>query len=447
MRLHASMIASLPPAKRRQFIKSLDPRQIFDLYYDWRHWARPEQLAPDGNWRYWLYLAGRGAGKTRAGAEWVREQVEKHGRKLIHLIAPTAADYRDVMVKGPSGIIAVSRPDFMPIFEPSNRRVLWPNGSQALCFSAEEPERLRGPQCEAAWCDELCTWGHAEGGRVGGRNWRQKETWDMMKFGLRLGDNPQVFISTTPKPGGVLRALLKDPNCVITTGTTYDNRANLADDFYAAVIRDYEGTRLGRQELLAEVIDDLPGALWPLDLLDSIRLRRDKQNWRDNMPEMKRVVIGVDPSGSDSDKGSQQGIVVCGEGQNGLFYVLDDYSCSETPQGWARRVCIAFADYGANRIVVEKNFGGDMAQAVLRNVNRNLPLRMVTASHGKHIRAEPVAALYEQGRVRHFGYFKELEEQMSNFTHEGYQGAGSPDRVDAMVWAMTELAFPGRQIG
>jgi phage terminase large subunit-like protein len=353
------------------------------------------------------------------------------------------------MICGESGILSISRPDFMPVYEGSVRRVRWPNGAIALCFSAEEPDRLRGLQHEAAWCDELCFWR------------RGQDVWDMLMFGMRLGPKPQTFISTTPKPSPLLRWLLQDPECIISRGSTYDNRANLSPSFFHKIITRYEGTRLGRQELEAEVLEDLAGALWTFGLLEELREKvsedlsrargqfnnTNKVPFHNLIPEMKRIVIAVDPSGTDKETGSQQGIIVCGEGKNGIFYVLGDHSCSETPAGWAATVVNGYFSYGCDMIVAEKNFGGQMVEAVIRNVNRNVPIRLVTASHGKHIRAEPVAALYEQRRVRHLGYFKELEEQMTNITHEGYKGPGSPDRVDALVWAMTELAFPKQKIG
>lgn len=373
-----------------------------------------------------MVLAGRGFGKTRLGAEWVRQAKEKHGR--IALIAETAADARDVMVEGPSGLLAISPKWDRPRYEPSKRRVTWPNGAVCTLYNATEPDQLRGPEHEIAWCDELAKWRYAQ------------ETWDMLQFGLRIGGWPRVCVTTTPRPIATLKAILKAEGTITRRGSTFANRDNLSADFLKDLNR-YEGTRLGLQELYAEILEDIAGALWSLDLLDAVRITSAAE-----MPSLKRVVVGVDPSGS-SDEGSAQGIVVAGHGENGLFYVLDDASCSESPQGWAARAVNAYARWGADMIVAERNFGGDMVKAIIQGQAPSVPGRMVTASRGKHIRAEPVAALYEQGRVRHAGYFPALEEQMTQMSHEGWQGPASPDRLDACVYALQELAMPRQRVG
>jgi len=394
-------LASLSPEACAAFTADLTLQERAVLAHHWPAWARLSQLPPPGDWRHWLYLAGRGAGKTRAGAEWVRRLVEQEGVKRIALVAPTAADARDVMALGESGIVTVSPPWFRPLYEPSKRRLIWPNGAQATLYSAEEPDRLRGPQHEAAWCDELCSWT------------KQQEAWDMLMFGLRLGGNPRVFVSTTPRPQPLLKTLLAMPECAVTRATTFDNAANLARPFIEEIAARYRGTRLGRQELNGELIEDVEGALWTRVMLEAARTTVRPIS-------LKRIVIGLDPSGGG---GSAQGIVVAGLGVDGLFYVLEDASMSASPERWAERVAAAY----------------DRHQA-----RRSLPVRMVTASRGKHVRAEPIALLYEQGKVRHLGAFPELEDQLCSMRPDGYAGAGSPDRLDALVWALTELSSPAK---
>jgi len=440
MTLHANSIASATPLEQSRFIDSLTAHELFELQYNWDFWARPEQTAPPGDWQYWMYLGGRGAGKTRSGAEWARQQIEVHGRMRGAFVAPTKADYRGVMVEGISGVLACSRPDNMPIFQPSTREVIWPNGATVTLFSSEEPERLRGPQFEFAWADELCAWSYLQ------------KTWDMLQFGLRLGPNPQMFISTTPKPSETLKFIMTSPYTVMTTGSSYANRANLSPQFFGAIVKKYEGTRLGRQELNAEVIGDMPGALWTRGLIEAKRIQDPLAHFKVTgisqvARRMKRVVIGVDPSGSDDETGALQGIVVAAEGFDGRYYVLHDGSTSESPDGWGRKVAGLYETWGASLIVAETNYGGKMVVFVIRSAMPNAPVKTMTASQGKHIRAEPVAALYEQGKVSHVGGFPALEDQMCNITHDGYQGVGSPDRLDALVWALTELAFPGKRQG
>ena len=343
--------------------------------------AATSNRPPPGEWRYWLILAGRGFGKTRAGAEWVRAQVAA-GRRRIALIGPTAADVRDVMIEGESGLLNVSLPHERPSFQPSRRRVVWPDGAMAFLYSAQEPERLRGPQHDAAWADELAAWTDGQ------------EVWDQLQFGLRLGDDPRVVITTTPKPLPLVRQLIADPHCVVTRGSTFDNRINVPAAFIERIIRRYEGTRLGRQELHAELLGDVPGALWPFETLLAARIAAH--------PDLRRVVVAVDPSGSNgADNGDQQGIVVAGIGVDGQGYVLADRTCRLSPEGWGRRAVEAFDHFGADRIVAEKNYGGDMVRFTIQTVRPTVPVTLVTASRGKIVRAEPVSALYEQGRVRH----------------------------------------------
>lgn len=405
------------------------------LNWHWPFWARPEQLAPAGDWLTWVILAGRGFGKTRAGAEWVRGEVcgttplGKGRAHRVALIAETAADARDVLVEGDSGLLGIHPRGFRPVYEPSKRRLTWPNGASATLFNATEPDQLRGPQHDLAWCDELAKWRYAQ------------ETWDMLQFGLRLGTKPRQLITTTPRPIQLLKKIMADPSTVITRGSTYDNANNLAASFLDAIKRKYEGTRLGRQELDAEVLDDVPGSLWTREMLDKTRRKRT-----DKLPDFQRVVVAIDPAGKSqetaiSEGTAETGIIVAGIGVDGRGYVIDDLSCSLSPNGWARRALSGYDLHSADAIVVETNQGGDMVKQTIRSVRPSVNVIEVTASRGKVTRAEPVAALYEQGRISHVGGFPELEDQMVLFTPLGIAGETTGDRVDAMVWAFTEL-FP-----
>ncbi len=348
--------------------------------------------------------------------------------KRVALVAETAADARDVIVEGPAGLLSIHPADFRPKFEHSKRRLTWPNGAVAMLYNATEPDQLRGPQHDAAWCDELAKWRYAQ------------ETWDMLQFGLRLGEHPRQVITTTPRPIPLIRDFIarEGQGVAVTRGSTCDNRANLAASFFKTIVKRYQGTRLGRQELDAEILDDIPGALWTRAMLDKARIPSTA------LPQMQRIVIGVDPAAKASaggDRTSETGIVVAGLGEDGRGYVLDDLSCRLSPAGWARKIAAAFDNFSADAIVVEINQGGAMVETVLRAERAGLPLRQVRASRGKTVRAEPIAALYEQGRVSHAGAFAALEDQMVLFTPFGIEGDGAADRVDALVWAMADL-FP-----
>jgi predicted phage terminase large subunit-like protein len=393
------------------------------LENSWPAVARPNQLRPPGDWwQIWLLLAGRGFGKTRTLAEWVCDQAASGQASRIALVAATAADARDVLVEGESGILAVAPPWCRPIYEPSKRRLTWPNGVIATTFSAEEPDRLRGPQHDAAVCDELASWSHPE-------------TWDMLQFGLRLGRKPRCLIATTPRPTRLLRELLarEGHDVVVTRGSSYDNKANLAPAFFAQIVKKYEGTRLGRQELNAELLEDTPGALWSQGLIDGTRISA--------APELTRIVVAIDPAATSGEDADETGVVVVGQDKDGQGYVLADCSGRYTPIEWARIAISAYRTHHADRIVAERNNGGDMVEATLRMVDQNVPVTTVWASRGKVTRAEPISALYEQGRMHHVGTFPQLEDQMTNFTSDfDREAAGySPDRLDAMVWAATEL--------
>jgi phage terminase large subunit-like protein len=390
----------------------------------WRRQARPEQLPPPGDWFGWLLLAGRGFGKTRAGAEWVRTQALASSASRIALVAATAADARDVMVEGESGLLNICGDNFRPDYEPSKRRLTWPNGAIAQIFSSEEPERLRGPQFTHAWCDELCAWS------------RDSDSWDMLMFGLRLGKHPQVMISTTPKPTKLLRELVKrlDRDFVITRGTTFDNKANLAPNFFSQIVSRYENTRLGRQELNAELLEDVEGALWSLDMIEAARKPKDFH------PDLRRIVVAIDPAVSVSETSDATGIVVAGVDVAGHGYVLEDLSGKYSPTEWATKAIAAYRRHKADRIVAEQNQGVALVEHTLRVVDRNIPLKLVHASKGKITRAEPVSALYEQGRVSHVDGFPELEDEMCSFEPGSTK---SPDRLDALVWGLTELMVTG----
>ena len=422
-------IASLPGSERARLIQSLSEAEAQALRFDWPSWARPEQLPPPGDWTVWLLLAGRGFGKTRVGAEWVRSGVSgasplAPGRyRRIALVAETAADARDVMVEGESGLLATHPPDFRPRYEPSKRRVTWPNGAITTLYNAVEPDQLRGPQHDAAWADELAKWRYAEA------------TWDMLQFGLRLGEHPRQVVTTTPKPIRLLKTIMASPNTVTTRGTTYDNRENLAPSFFSQVIQRYEGTRLGRQELDAEWLEDVPGALWQRAQIDALRLAE--------APELRRIVVAIDPAATSGEDADESGIVVAGLGTDGHGYVLDDRSRRGTPDAVCRTALAAYYRFEADRIVAEVNNGGEWIGTVLRQLDADVPYRALRATRGKVVRAEPVAALYEQGRVHHVGSHAALEDQMCAFTIDLDRGRASPDRGDALVWALTAL-LPGR---
>ena len=412
----AERLAALPGEQLQEAIETLTDDEAAALLYDWKFWARPSQLPPPGDWRVWLILAGRGFGKTRTGAETTIDRVRRSVSKRVGLIAPTAADARDVMVEGESGILACSPPDFRPLYEPSKRRLTWPNGAVATLFSAEEPDRLRGPQHDFIWADEPAAW-------------KYPETWDMAMFGLRLGTNPQVVATTTPRPTRLIRDLVADPGTVVTRGTTYENARNLAPAFLTAIVKKYEGTRLGRQELNGEILDDNPGALWSRNVIEALRVREH--------PPLLRIVVGVDPAVTSDPKSDETGIVVAGVDAAGHYYVLADASLQGTPLTWATAVKRVYDQYRADRVVAEKNNGGELVEANLRTVDRTLSYRGVWASRGKQTRAEPISSLYEQGKVHHVGTFPLLEDQMCDWAPDS--GDPSPDRMDALVWAMTEL--------
>lgn len=421
----AQIFASLPKAEQEEYLAGLTPAARAALKYNWDFWARPNQMEPEGDWTTWLILAGRGFGKTRTGAEWVNKNVKEGKARRIALVAETAPDARDVMVLGPAGIVSVSPPDFKAEYFPSKRLVRWPNGAEAILFNAVEPDQLRGPQFDLAWCDELAKWRYAQ------------ETWDQLQFGLRLGEHPRQIVTTTPRPIPVVRRLINDGTVHVTRGRTYDNAANLASPFLKQVEERYGNTRLGRQELDGEVLDDMPGALWNRDMLDGNRKPVAPE-------ELDRIIVAVDPAVTSGEDADETGIVAVGVARDvdgtQRGYVLADRSMRGSPDEWAKAAVRLYHEFDADRIVAEKNQGGEMVEAVLRAKDRNVPVTLVTATRGKHVRAEPIAALYEQGRIHHVGRFNLLEDQMCLFTTDGERHPGdSPDRVDALVWGFTSL--------
>ena len=406
---------------RREILSGLTDQQQRDLLHTWRGYkARRNQVRPPGDWRYWLVQAGRGFGKTRTGAEAIREYVDE-GAQIVHLVGSTAGDVRDVMVQGESGLLNCFPPGRRPLYEPSKRLVTFSTGAIAHLFSADEPERLRGPQCDHFWADELAAW------RFG------QEAWDNLMFGFRLGDDPRGVITTTPKPIKLLLDIIADPHTVVTRASSYENRANLAPAFFDAIIRKYEGTRIGRQELEAELLEDVPGALWARPLIEASRIGIGQLR----VDTLVRVVVAIDPAVTAGDDSDETGIIVAALTRTGHVFILDDLTCKESPLTWAKIAVNAYVSRRADRIIGEVNNGGDLVEANIRAVAPNVPYRGVRASRGKAVRAEPIAALYEQARVHHVGTFPQLEDQMCSFVPGSDQK--SPDRMDALVWAVTEL--------
>lgn len=423
-------LMKLEEEERFERLAKLSDEEHKEFRTHWRLWARKSQIAPEGNWRIWLIMAGRGFGKTRAGAEWVRSIAEADPGARIALIGASFGETRAVMVEGESGLLAISPPERMPDFEPSLRRIVWPNGAQAMLYSALDPEALRGPQHSHAWCDEIAKWDNAGG--------KALACWDNLMMGLRLGEDPRVLATTTPRAVPLLQRLLDEEGVEVTRGKTEDNSDNLPARFLAAIRSSYGNSLLGRQELDGELIADLPGALWTRALLEQCREASASS------PPV-RTVIGVDPPASAG--GDACGIVVCARGEDGVARVLADASVPRpSPERWARVVAETARAWNADRVVAEANQGGAMVESVLRAADVALPLRLVHARSGKSARAEPVAALYEAGRVRHAGIFPALEDELCGLISGGsYQGPGrSPDRADALVWALTELMLARR---
>lgn len=443
----------LPKSERAEIlaqIAKLTPPEQRALEYDWTFWGRPKQQWPEPTlpngkeWFIWVLLAGRGFGKTRTAVECISQMLRgpspliapKDAPEVMTFVADTPFDMRQYLIEGVSGFENIGPPEYRPVHEPSKKTLTWPNGCKALLFSAEDPETLRGASGSFFYWDELA------------KAKKAREGWSNMLFGMRE-KKPRGLITTTPRPpsksegGALLREIIKRDSTAVTTGSTYENRSNLSEVFYREVIEPLEGTRLARQEVLGEILDDVPGALWTWEIIDRARKNNDGAPiTREMVPPLRRKIIGVDPSGatsSDDDSHDAIGIILAGIDAEGTVYVLKDSTMRDSPLRWAREVCRLYDFEKADRVVGEQNFGGALVEHTIRNVDRNVSYRAVHASRGKVVRAEPIAALYEQGRVKHVGQFPELEEQMTLFASTGYIGDGSPDRVDALVWAITEL--------
>lgn len=427
-------LAGTDRAKLQSLLATLGTPHKRSLARHWSYWARPEQLPPPGDWRIWLICAGRGFGKTRAGAEWVNHIARSNSDARIALVGSSIGEARSVMVEGESGILACASAATRPRFEASLKRLTWPNGAQAHLYSAGEPEGLRGPQHSHAWCDEIGKWDNASD--------RATQAWDNLLMGLRLGDDPRLLATTTPRAVPLLRRLLDEEgkgDVEVTRGSTFDNGMNLPARFLEAMRQQFGDTLLGRQELDGEMLADIEGALWNRALIEACRETMASA-------EPTRIVVGVDPPVSAN--GDECGIVVAGLAPDGVARVLADCSVAKpSPESWARAVANAMSEWKADRVVAEANQGGAMVESVLRAADCQMPIKLVHASRGKVARAEPVAALYEAGRVRHAGMFGRLEDQLCGLMTGGdYQGPGrSPDRADALVWALTELMLTNRQ--
>jgi phage terminase large subunit-like protein len=431
MRSGADWLASATSQEVDDFLSGLSDNALAALPWMFEFWALPHQLPPEGVWKTWVIMGGRGAGKTRAGAEWVRNEVEGAGptdpgrSRRVALVGETVDQVREVMIFGNSGIMECSPPDRRPEWSATRKQLQWPNGAIAQVFSAHEPNSLRGPQFDAAWVDELAKWKKGD------------QAWDQLQFALRLGENPRQVVTTTPQNVEVLKDILKNPSTVVTHAPTDANRAYLAASFLEQVQARYAGTFQGAQELQGLLIEDVRGALWTTVMLEAGRI--------DVAPRLQRIVVAVDPPVTGHGKSDECGIVVVGaitEGppQNWRAVVLEDASVTgASPEQWARAAIAAMQRHGADRLVAEVNQGGDLVEGVIRQIDPLVPYRAVRASRGKVARAEPVQALYEQGRVQHLRGMAALETQMCQMTAQGYLGKGSPDRVDALVWALTDL--------
>lgn len=397
----------------------LNPRAAETDRPSWRTIARPEQIEPGGDWVTWLILAGRGWGKTRTGAEWFREQADKY--PYLRIIAPTFADARDTCVEGESGLRKVCKPGELVTWNRSMGEGEFKSGARFKVFSGEQPDRLRGPQSYADWCDELATWQYP------------RETWDMAMMGLRLGKQPRALVTTTPRPIEVIRELLKLPTTHVTRGSTYENKANLAATFFSQIVSRYEGTRLGRQEINAELLEDVPGALWTRAMIDGHRVT--------SFPPLQRIVVALDPSATSKDTSDEAGLIGAGRGADDWKkhgYILEDRTMRGTPLQWAKEAIAMYHRLTANEIIAEANNGGEMISTIIRQIDPSVPVRLVWAAQGKQTRAEPVSALYEQGLIHHVGTFPQLEdEQCSWLPLEGK----SPNRIDAEVWAIAGLGL------
>jgi phage terminase large subunit-like protein len=415
----------LSPSDRLGFLARASDDDHWALDTWWRLFAHSHQRAPNGlDWTTWLLIGGRGSGKTRAGAEWVKRAAESNISPTA-LVGETEHDAREVMIEGVSGLMAAHGRFNRPSWIPSRRRLEFRSGAFAQAFSAEDPESLRGPQFAAAWCDEVAKWRHPDA------------VFDMLQFALRLGERPRQVITTTPRPIALLKRLIADPATVVTRARTQANARNLSPVFFAAVLDRYAGTRLGRQEIDGEIVDERPGALWTRSALDACRI--------DAAPPLQRVVVAVDPPVSSTRQADACGLVAAGVAEDGMVYVLaDDSERGLSPGGWATKAIALWRRLAADQLIAEVNQGGDMVRAVIRQADPAVPVQTVHAHRGKYLRAEPVAQLYDQGRVRHAGDFAALEDEMCAFGLDGLADGRSPDRLDALVWAVSALTYLAR---
>ena len=405
-------------------LQSNAEKATIKLYTDWLKTARAKQIEPSDEHNIWLILAGRGWGKTRTGAQDIALYALRNPNTICAVVAPTHGDLRRVCFGGNSGLLSIipkecysSSVDYKG-YSSSLSEIRLFNGSKIVGYAAQEPERLRGPQFHRAWCDEIAAW-------------RYPEALDQLMFGLRLGNNPKCVITTTPKPNKMIKSLVERDDVIVTTGSTFENEENLAQSALDMLKRRYEGTTLGRQELYAEIIEELEGALWSNKLIEEARLHEDTEK------ELTQIIVAIDPAVTNNEDSDETGIVVVGKDSNNEYYVLEDASGKYSPDAWARKAINCFYEWDADRIVAEVNNGGDLVERLLRGMDVNIPYRSVRATRGKMVRAEPVAALYEQRRVHHIGYFPELESQLCSYTGETKP---SPDRLDALVWGISEIS-------
>ncbi len=427
----AADLLQLPKADQIHLINGLSEKEALTLLHDWKFWARPEQLQPiglgnDGKF-IWFAKAGRGFGKTRMFAEWVIDKIRNEGYQYLSLVGAAADEVRDIMIEGESGLLACSPPWFFPEYEPSKKRIVWPNGARGQIFYGTEPDKARGAQSDIVWADEVAKWKYPQ------------DTFDNILFGLRLGHNPLCGVSSTPKPTKFIKELVSRKDTIVTGGSTMDNINNLAQTFINVILDKYKGTRLELQEIYAKIIDDNPFALWKRSWIEDTRVSKH--------PDLNLVVVAIDPAASNTEDSNEHGIIVAGRGpapegsifKGDHYYVLDDLSMAGSPKQWASQAISGCCKYRADRIVAEKNNGGDMVRNTIENVDGSVRIVLVWASRGKVTRAEPISALYEQGRVHHVGSFPYLEDQLC----EWVPGDDSPDRMDALVWAISALHEPG----
>lgn len=418
----AELFAFLPEDIQKEALANLGQDYCNALEYNWNFFARKKQVAPLNQnwWTTWLILAGRGWGKSRTGAETVKQVVEKEGAIRIALVAKTPADARDVMIEGESGLLNIFPEYKKPNYQPSKRRVTFHNGAIATVYSSNAPNQLRGPQHHFGWADEVASWKYPQ------------ETWDNLMLGLRLGKNPRAVATTTPRPIQLIKDLIDEEATFLTKGNTFENTANLSKAFFNRVINKYEGTRLGQQELYAKLLSDNPNALWDRDVLKEKRLKRSEAP---DIDDLERIVVSIDPATTSNEKSDETGITVGGIDKYNRGYLIEDLSCKKSPNKWAEVAVEAYHDYKADRIIAEANNGGDLVESVIKTVDSSVAYKKINASRGKHTRAEPVAALYEQGKIYHVGFFGKLEDQYCNWI----PGEESPDRLDSAVWLFTDL--------